>query len=65
MRRHPRGVKPDIHNAVEVPGNNSQEDPEKGDWEPSSDEAEELAGSEMSGSEGMKCDSSMTCFLIL
>ena len=30
-RHHPRQVQPDVHNGVEVPGNNSQDDREKGD----------------------------------
>ena len=40
VRYHPRRVQPDIHNDEEVPGNNSQDDCETGDWESTSDESE-------------------------
>ena len=36
-RYHLRRVQLDIHNGVEVPGNNSQDDRKKGEWEVSSD----------------------------
>ena len=39
-------VQPDIHNGVEVTGNNSQDDRDKGDWEETSDKSEAEGGNE-------------------
>ena len=41
-----RRVQPDLHNGVEVPGNNSQDDHDKGDWEETSDESEAELGNQ-------------------
>jgi len=37
-RFHQRRVQPDVHKGVEVPGQNSQDEREKGDWEETTEE---------------------------
>ena len=49
-----RRVQPDIHQGEELPGNHSQDDRERGEWEETS--AEEESASEQSGSEASDDD---------
>ena len=52
---HPSRVQPDIHSSVKVPGNNSQDDREKGTWEVSSEENDDTSEEEKSGTKGEEC----------